>query len=147
MNNQEINDVAKETLTVLSYFDDNLIKKIPEKFLDYLRNLASTSNYVTHVDVEKKLVNQDISEESKDLIALIYYSYIADEEEKKEIIKSWNENERLYEKQLEEKYNLNNLFKNKAEKIYEEDNILPIEFKEKSIFHKILDFIKNVFKK
>ena len=95
MNNQEINDIAKETLTVLSYFDDNLIKKIPEKFLDYLRNLASTSNYVTHIDVEKKLVNQDISEESKDLIALIYYSYIADEEERKEIIKSWNKNERL----------------------------------------------------
>lgn len=138
---QEMNDVAKETLTVLDYFDSNLIEKIPIKFLNYLNELSLGSNRDVHIDLEKKLIEQDISEESKDLIALIYYSYIADEEEKKQILKLWNENEKKYVKELEKKYNPDNIFKDRNRNI----NNLPAQIRKRNLLDKIISFIRNIF--
>lgn len=90
-NIQKMNDIAKEVLIVLDYFDNNLVEKIPANFLEYLNELAATSNYNVYIDTRKELAKQNIAEESKDLIALIYYSYIADEEEKEQIMKQWTE--------------------------------------------------------
>lgn len=138
---QEMNDVAKETLNVLDHFDSNLIEKIPIKFLDYLNELSLGSNRDVNIDLEKKLIEQDISEESKDLIALIYYSYIANEEEKKQILKLWNENEKKYVKELEEKYNPDNIFKDRNRNI----NNLPAQVRKRSLLDKIISFIRNIF--
>lgn len=67
-----MNDVAKEVFGVLYYFDNELIKKIPVKFLKYIKELATKSDKEVNIDIQKELDEQNISEESKDLIALIY---------------------------------------------------------------------------
>ena len=138
---QEMSDVAKETLAVLKHFESNLIEKIPMKFLNYLNELALNSKCDIYIDLEKELVDQNISEESKDLIALIYYSYIADEEEKKQIVKLWDENEKKYVKELEEKFDSNNIFKDRNKNI----NNLPIKVRKRSLLDKIIALIRKVF--
>ena len=109
---QEIHDVCKEVLTILGYFNNDIMGKIPSRILKKLSELAADSKLNCYIDKEKDLLEQNISEKSKDLIALLYYSYIANEKEKYEFSKIWNENEKEYQKALNKKYNLNNIFKN-----------------------------------
>lgn len=149
-----MNDVAKEVFCVLYYFDNELIKKIPVKFLTYIKELATASNKEVNIDIQKELDEQNISEESKDLIALIYYSYIANKEEKEKIVQLWNENERIYQDELNRKYNPENIFKKHSENRENANNInnanntnnqvYMTEYKN-SILKNILNKIKRIF--
>ena len=46
-----------------------------------------------NIDISKELEEQNISQESKDMISLLYYKYIADDDEKIELIKIWSNND------------------------------------------------------
>lgn len=95
-NIETIEDISKETLTFLSFFDSKMIEKIPGSVIKKLCEEAAESKQDFYIDVNENFANQKISEKSKDLIALIYYDYIADEDEKKEILNQWNINEKNY---------------------------------------------------
>ena len=140
-----MNDIANEVVSVLNYMEQDLVKKIPIKFLDFLKNLAKDSNKKINIDLNKSLLEQNISEESKDLIGLIYYNYLVDENEKKQILKIWSNNERKYQKNLENKYNLDNIFKINLEN--ENNSELPVVIKKEKLLDKIIKFIKNIFAK
>ena len=88
------NDVYKEALTFIAYFDNNLLDKMPKDVFEKLTRLAAESNAEFFVEENKILSEQKISEECKDLIAFIYYSSITDENEKKELMAQWNINDR-----------------------------------------------------
>ena len=88
-------DVYKEVFTVLSNFNDEVIKKIPNSVFNKIIDLAADSEIKVNIDVTKPLEEQDISEESKNILSLIYYKYIADNDEKKELIKLWDSNDKL----------------------------------------------------
>lgn len=55
-----MNDVAKEVFGVLYYFDNELIKKIPVKFLKYIKELATKSDKEVNIDIQKELDEQNI---------------------------------------------------------------------------------------
>ncbi len=137
----ETKDIAKETIEVFKYLDASLIENISKSFLDFLEELSQESNIIVNIDSNKKLRDQNISEECKDLISLIYYNYIADENEKKEILKIWNNNERIYQKDLNEIYKVDKIFEKKEGKKIAKTE-LPIIYKE-NIFKKIIKFIKK----
>lgn len=141
---QEINDICKEVLIILSQFSDNLIEKIPSKVFINLRELATDSKVNFYIEPEKHLYEQNISEKGKDLISLIYYNYIADENEKKELLKLWSDNENKYQEKLKEKYNTDNLFK--KEKTTANSEMQMIEYKEDTVFTKIRSWIKHIIK-
>jgi len=146
---QEINDVCKEVLTILSLFSDDLIKRIPDKVLKNLSELAADSKSNFYFDKEKRLEEQNISEKGKDLISLIYYDYIADKSEKDELFKLWSQNEKVYQESIREKYNPENIFKNKnetidKEKITNSQATYLVKYKE-NIFTKIINSIKKIF--
>ncbi len=126
-----MNDIAKEVVSILDYVDYELIKKIPIKFLDYLKNTAKDSNKEVDIDLNKSLLEQNISEESKDLIALIYYNYLASEEEKRKVLKTWENNEKIYQGNLENEY----------------DKELPLVIKKERLLDKIINFLKKIFGK
>ena len=88
------NDVYKEALTFIAYFDKCLLDKMPLDIFEKLTKLAAESSAEFFVDKTKTLAEQKISEECKDLIAFIYYSSITDENEKKELMDKWNINDR-----------------------------------------------------
>lgn len=147
---QEKNDVYKEVLTVLAYFNDDFIEKIPDKVLKKLNELAADSKTDFYIDTEKKLYEQNISEESKDLISLIYYNFVADKNEKKELLKIWSENENKYQEKLRKIYNSDNIFQNKRKKFSKDENsslssnTAMVEYKKENIFDKIKNFIKKI---
>ena len=140
---REINDVCKEVLTILAYCNEDLIEKIPNKVFNELKELAKDSKVDFYINTEEDLKSQEISEESKDLISLLYYNYVANEDEKSQLSEIWNENENKYQEKLREKYNPDNIFQNRN---ISSSNTAMIEYKRDTIFNKIKNFIKKYIK-
>ena len=142
----KINDVAKETVMVLKYFEEKFTSKIPSKFILLLNRLAQESNIDVYIDKGKKLNEQNISEECKDLISLMYYSYIADETEKEEIGKIWRQNEELYQNKLKEKFDYDNMLKNNLENKLVDNKALPTIISKPSLIQRIVKALKSFFR-
>ena len=138
--NLNISDISKETLTFLAFFDDKMIEKIPSQVITKLCEEAADSKLNFYVEPNKSFYEQNISEKSKDLISLIYYDYIAEEDEKKEILNQWNLNEKKFRQAQEEKYSYDNIFKNKEAS----ECTQLIETKKETIFQKIKNLIKKI---
>jgi len=91
MENQiSLDDAFKEVYTVLTFSDKDITSKIPDEVLRSIVEHASNSSIEPRIDMEKDLLDQDISEEGKDLLSIIYYSFVCNEEEKKNLFKIWS---------------------------------------------------------
>lgn len=145
MKEQKMNDVAKEVSVVLEYLDAELLKKIPIAFIEYLKKLSVESQREVNIDKEKELKEQELLEESKDLLALIFYSYLANEDEKKEIVKCWDDNEKEYQDILKEEYKIT-FEKEYSYKNISEEKSLIIKNTKGRLFNKIKDFIYKYLK-
>ncbi len=139
----EISNAANEVLSICEYINPKFVAKIPTDFMIKLKELATNSNNCIKIDINKKLSEQEISETGKDLITLIYYSYLATEEEKQQLQESWNKNDSIYAEYIKQKYDPNNIFK-KQENV-KNDNKEIIEYK-KNFITRILEKLRNKFK-
>lgn len=77
------------------------------------------------------------------MLIVFKYNYWSNEDEKQEIIKQLNENEYKYQEKLKD------LFKNNSKtqnEIVDESTAL-VKIDEKNIFKKIMEKIKNIFKR
>jgi len=146
----------KEVREIIKYFPKNDYRKIPESFIRFLEdNMDESYNYkVSHVD---DFHNQEMLEETKIILAIIYKDYIATEKEKNYIIDKERRELLEKEKSAREKYNPDMLFKKEERKVEtketieeqinkEESNNKIIE-KRESIFDKIQKWFKNFLKK
>lgn len=143
-NNIEYIQANTEIKCLLKYFPTNYIKKLPTKLLEMIyRN--SDEKYNIDVDLKKDLRNQNISKKTKDMLAVLTYNYWSSETEKKDIIERLNENENNYQEEIREKYNPDNIFKNRESKAKAvENSVAMVEYKE-SIFTKIKNWFKRSF--
>ena len=91
---QKKGNVAKEIIIVLKNMDQDIVNKIPTKLLEQFEKIAEFANSDIKVNLKEKLKYQDISEESKDILSILYYKYIANEQEKTRIFNIWKENEK-----------------------------------------------------
>lgn len=87
-------DIAKELLTVISYCDNSFINNIPSNFLINLKELAADSSENYYIDNNKNLLEQNISNETKELLGILYYLYMTNLEEKEEMLNIWLNNEK-----------------------------------------------------
>lgn len=67
------NDLAKELLMILSLCDDDFINNIPDNIFMKINELASLSSKEYYFEKEKSLLEQDITEDCKDMLSLLYY--------------------------------------------------------------------------
>ncbi len=143
---QDNNDVCKEVFTILSFFSNDLLDKVPNTVIEKIGFLAMNSDADFHIDRRKSLKEQNISEESKDFISLIYYNYIADEKEKGELLELWNGNENKYQDELEKKYNSDNLFPNRKKEVQINNTDMVMADNKENLFSKIKNIIRKIFK-
>ena len=85
-------DAVKEGLTYLAYFQQELINQIPSLFLTEMKKIANKSTRTFEVDTSKNLLEQEMSEDCKDFLALVHYLFFATPEEKKELAEIWRKN-------------------------------------------------------
>ncbi len=138
-----------EVDAILNVLEDEYAEKIPEKVKKFFAE-EKIKDYEPVIDVNVPLTEQNLKRETMVLLAILNLNYWCESEnEKQEFLNelAQNENEK---KELEEKYNPDNIFKKKQPLKDEEniqENMKMIEYKEKTLIRKILDRIMLFFKK
>lgn len=137
---------------ILNLLEDKYREKVPEKVRTFFKE-EKMFDYKPTIDVNTPLIQQNLKRETIVLLAILNINYWCENEEEKQFFLNElakNEDEK---KKLEEKYNPDNLFKNKnnndvsTDKIVEPQNISIVEYKKQGIFKRILDKITRFFKK
>lgn len=129
---------------LLKYFPNSFIEKLPNKLLEIINSKADRK-YLIDVDADKSINEQNISNKTKMILAVLTYNYWSNEKQKDIIRKKLYDNEEIYQRKLTEKYNTNNLFKNNETKVETIENFVAmVEYKE-SIFTKIKNWFKRTF--
>lgn len=134
-----------EILEIIKYMEPECVNKIPKGLIEFFER-QKDKNYEYHFDEEKDFSEQKISEETGGLLAMLALNYIANEENKEKIKEILIKNEEEYQKELREKYNPDNLFKDKQNIEENEQKQLTIIEKE-PWYKKILNKIKSIFVK
>ena len=140
-----------EVLLILSYMEQKYADMIPKKLLE-LFNEEKDQNYQPDINPKISLAEQNLQRKTLALLAMLNLNYwCKDENEKKEMLKMYAENDKKIEAEMRERYNPDNLFKTrkKVEQNDEakEESTEIIEYKEQNIFKKILNKIMKFFKK
>ena len=146
VNSVDSSIIYSEVYSILNTMSEKDVKKLPKKFLELIQNKKSES-YDPKYDLKRPLKEQNVKQETLAFLALLYLNYWCDsEEEKKELMEQFNENEKKHQEELREKYNPDNLFKKKVTEENKEktETTSLIEYKE-TIFQKIINKLKKWF--
>ena len=144
---KEFAEASAETNEILKYLPEEYVGKIPAKLRDFFKKIED-KDYITNIDPNKSLDEQDIKPKTKTLLTILYREYWCNEEEKTELDKILMENDKKYEAELREKYNPDNIFKKneKTEKIVTVEETALVKYENKSWYQKMIGFISNIFK-
>lgn len=143
-------EAATEVLAILEHTDIEAVNKIPKKFIEFLRE-NSSKTYKPDFDFTKPINELNLKQKTQSILAVIYLKYWANEEESISFKKKAKENEEKYQKELNEQYSTENLFETKRtiiENLEEKTQEMSlIEVKKENFIHKIINKIKNIFRR
>ena len=137
-----------EVLEIIKYFPKEEYDKIPgEKIEFYKNNMDKDYNFKINPEID--LSEQNISPEANAIMINLFTDYYATEEQKVKIKNILDSNQQKEEQEKRERYNPDNIFKNRNEENKKEENIIQnevalVEYKE-SIFRRFINKIKNIF--
>lgn len=142
-----------ELNTIIHYMDIEYLKKLPQKFIEFI-NSNMDKDYIPNIDKNTPINEQNLKNDTKVLLSLLYRNYWCDREKKITLIQEDLVAKNNYEKKLREKYNPDNIFKNKSnvaemniESTNEEKHTELIEYKEQKWYQKIFAKILSIFKR
>lgn len=132
-----------ELFEIINLLDESEKNKIPTEIYENIKSQKS-KEYINQYNTLDDINENNIEEKTAILLTSLYLDYIANDEEKKEVEDVLKENE----KKLSEKYSTENMFKNrnKEENTQKINTMITIKKKE-TVFTKILNKIKSLFKK
>lgn len=138
-------DAYVEVLGILDLLDEEQKNRIPKKLKEFFEN-NKNQDYQVNIDSNIPLEEQNLLQETVDILAMLKLNYwCTNEKEKEGLFNLLNENEKKYQEELRKKYNPNNLFKDKESKrvIYTNEELSIVKYKE-SIFKRIKDWLKRI---
>lgn len=136
-----------ETLDILNHTKKEDVEKIPIKFLEFLR-INALKTYESKLDFNKSIADMNLNQKTIGILSIIYKKYWCNAEQRKDFEKKLKQNEIVYQKQLGEKYNTEELFKNKKlNNVTNTDVTDLIEYKEQRWYQKIFEKVLNLFRK
>ena len=136
---------ATQLNRILSLLIEDKKEKIPKDIWKEINNKTDSR-------LNMKINGENILPETRKYLSFIFLNYLATEEEKKEYTKIIKNNEEQYQKALDHKYSIKNIFdkkeiSKKIDKEYvEERKKLPVKYKER-FFEFIFNKIKSLFGK
>ena len=154
MTNEKVLNYRKayvELIEIIKVLNEEQRNAIPNTFIQYAKNNMDP-DYSFDYDTSKTINEQNLSVETQALLVELYERYWAPANEKE----FWEKYDRICTNMIEEEKTANytsNLFEdnyvstNPTEPKEEPIQNLPTIVENKSIFKKILSFIKNIFNK
>ncbi len=98
-------NALSEVNTIIDNSEEDIISKIPTRFRSFIKNNMNKT-YKVNIKSNMGILEQDISNEAKVIIALIYRDYICSKPKREEIIQQEIERMKKQEKLNEEKYSI-----------------------------------------
>lgn len=134
-----------EVNEILKYFDKDILKKIPKEFIENIQNNMSNSYVVTY-DKTKGINEQNLKQETRAILSIIYRDYACGENKRSEIIQKDRKELLELEEKKKADYGNKEIFKpninlDKAE----EKSIIVI--KKQNIIQKIIEKIRSFWRK
>lgn len=149
---QEYMEAFTEVNEIIKMMPEELVNKIPNKF----REMIEEERYKEYVpNIQEPLEKCKLKNETIIILGLIYRDFLCSPEERKRLqekdAKELAEVQKAIEKENREKYNPDDIFKNRRQSNIEqtqqiqEDNSM-IVVKEEKWYQKIFNIIKGIFK-
>lgn len=136
----------KEVLEILKYISIEEYNKIPKIKIDIFKKYAN-KNYQFEYNPSLTLEEQNVSEGAQAIIGILFRDYWATAEQKEKILQVQEAERMKIQKQNEEKYNPDNLFKKHSLQQEEStitNEVAMVEYKE-PLFKRIINKIKIIF--
>lgn len=136
---------------ILSFMEVKYVEKVPKKMREMFKN-EKLQDYEPNIDKNIPLAEQQLERKTLAILAMLNLNYWCEnQEEKQELLRAYSDNDKKREEELREKYNPDNIFKNKNKEQDAEQEIdkitSVIEYKEKNLIKKLLDKIKRLFRR
>lgn len=145
----ETKQAYSEVCAVLENMPNEYISKIPKKIIK-LFETERLANYESNINKSNPLDKNNLSKKAMVVIAMLNYQYwCPNKKVKDDLYKTYLSNNDKYQREMEKKYSVDNLFKNKnniTQVDNEGENVAMVEYKE-SVFRRIINKIKNIFYK
>ena len=145
----EYKQSLKEVDIILNLMEKEYINKLPNKLISFIKDNMDNL-YISNINTNVPISKQKLKKDTRILLSLIYRNYWCDEKKKKRLLEEDAYLKNKKEKQIYEKYNPDNVFKNKHPKIVRKEipieDMAMVEYKE-SIFKKIINKIINILRK
>ena len=145
------NDLFKayaEVDKILSLMETKYVERIPVKMREMFKN-EKVKDYNPNIDKNIPLDEQNLERKTYAILAMLNLHYWCNAEEKQELLKAYSNNDKKREEELREKYNPDNIFKNRIkepEQATEEVKAL-VEYKKENFIKKLINTIKRFFKR
>ena len=146
----EYSEAAVEVLDILNHTNKEDVARIPQSFIKFLTNISSKS-YKVKFNHEQPINGLNLKKQTKELLGFIYITWWCDKEEREKYKKLIQESN-IKNEEIKEKYNVNDIFKNKKEKqehkIIQNENVMKTsiaEYKKENIFKRVLNKILSFF--
>lgn len=145
---QEYKEAFLEIDTILNLMPKVLSDKIPIKFKEIIKR-EKAKGYISNIS--EPIDECPLKEETIIILALIYRDFLCSEEERKELKARDAQELKVFEAELREKYNPDDIFKKKRQEKEEQE----VQTEEKSIavigeqkwYQKIFNIINGMFKR
>ena len=145
--------VLREVDYIIKNMPHEIQNKIPDNFKQAIVSNMDKNYIPEPYDKNKTLDEQNISEETKKILALIYRNYIVSDEERKKLIIEENKIAQELEKEKKNKYNIEDIFNNKnisSQNINidsNKDKLITMQSNNKKWYIKVLEKLIKFFSK
>ena len=146
----EYSEAAVEVLDILNHTNKEDVARIPQSFIKFLTNISSKS-YKVKFNHEQPINGLNLKKQTRELLGFIYITWWCDKKEREKYKKLIQESN-IKNEEIKEKYNVNDIFKNKKEKqehkIIQNENVMKTsiaEYKKENIFKRVLNKILSFF--
>ena len=146
----EYSEAAVEVLDILNHTNKEDVARIPQSFIKFLTNISSKS-YKVKFNHEQPINGLNLKKQTRELLGFIYITWWCDKEDREKYKKLIHESN-IKNEEIKEKYNVNDIFKNKKEKqehkIIQNENVMKTsiaEYKKENIFKRVLNKILSFF--
>ena len=129
---------------ILKMMPIDLLSKIPIKFRQIIsQNKANDYNIIIKEPLEEK----NLKRETIVILGLIYRDFLASPEEREELQLKDAEELKKIEEEMQQQYEIDNIFKKRKNFSIEDSSTDLILYKEQGFLKKFFNLIKGIFKK
>ena len=109
---------------IIHHMNEKYINKVPEKLLNFFGSIKDP-NYVVHIDPRIPLQSQNLKKYTLELIALLHLKYWCEDDNRRNMLyQKMLENQKKLDKQMQEIYNIDNMFDLNSAKVVKSESDL-----------------------